>query len=74
MSRVNYPLTIDELISEAIKAKRKFGGDKYVLISNDEEGNGFHECYFSFSAGEETIDDHMDYPYDLAPKDCVTLG
>ena len=44
MERVNFPLTLDQLISEALKAKKKFGGDKYVLISDDEEGNGFHEC------------------------------
>ena len=35
-------MTIDELIAEALKAKKKFGGNKYILISNDEEGNGYH--------------------------------
>ena len=41
-------MTIDELIAEALKAKKKFGGNKYVLVSDDEEGNGYHECYFTF--------------------------
>ena len=74
MSRVNYPMTIDELIAEAKKAKKKFGGDRYVLISTDEEGNGYHECYFTFGAGEEMLDGCMDAPYDLSPEECVTLG
>lgn len=69
-------MTIDQLISEAIKAKAKFGGDKYVLVSNDEEGNGYHECYYSFSGGEDILDVEagVDYPYDLEPSNCVVLG
>lgn len=66
-------MTIDELIAEAKKAKKKFGGDRYVLISTDEEGNGYHECYFTFGAGEEMLDE-FNAPYDLSPAECVTLG
>lgn len=66
-------MTIDELIAEAKKAKKKFGGDRYVLISTDEEGNGYHECYFTFGAGEEMLYG-CDAPYDLSPEECVTLG
>lgn len=73
MDRVNFPLTIDELIAEAMKARKKFGGNKYVLLSNDEEGNGCHECYFSFGDAREWANDAY-YPYDLNPEDCVVLG
>ncbi len=72
--RVNYPMTIDQLIEEAIKAKRKYGGNKYVLLSNDEEGNDYHECYFTFSAGDEMLPGLACVPHDLDPMDCVTLG
>ena len=72
MNRVNFPLTLDQLIREATIAKAKFGGDKYVLISDDEEGNGYHECYFSFSPAEDMVDEYD--LFDLAPKDCVVLG
>ena len=71
MSRINYPLTIDELISEAIKAKEKFGGDKYVLLSDDEEGNGYHECYFSFADGREFMTEGL---YGIPIEKCVVLG
>ena len=77
LKRTNFPLTIDELIEEALKAKKKFGGDKYVLISDDEEGNGFHECYFSFSDAKEMLAPGRGCPfapYDLNPADCVILG
>ena len=75
MTRVNYPLTLDQLISEALKAKRKFGGNKYVLISDDEEGNGFHECYYTFNSAAQAIDPCcISAPTDLALEDCVVLG
>ena len=78
MSRVNFPITIDQLIADALKAKKIYGGDKYVLLSDDEEGNGFHECYYSFSDAKELLAGnaaiYTNAPYDLNPEDCVILG
>ena len=75
MERVNYPMTIDELIAEALKAKKKFGGNKYVLISDDEEANGYHECYFTFGDAAELGDCcYCSVPGDLNLADCVILG
>ena len=74
MDRINFPLTLDQLIKEALEAKKTYGGDKYVLISDDEEGNGYHECYFTFSDAKELLDGCVFAPYDLNPADCVVLG
>ena len=74
MERVNYPMTIDEIIAEALKARKRFGGDKYVLISNDEEGNGYHECYFTFGDARVLEGCYCDVPGDLKLENCVTLG
>ena len=74
MDRANFPLTLDQLIADALTAKKIFGGDKYVLISNDEEGNGYHECYFEFSDAKELLEGCAYAPYDLKPEDCVILG
>lgn len=74
MSRVNFPMTIDELIAEALKARNKFGGNKYVLVSDDEEGNGYHECYFSFGDAKELAGGYCSIPGDLELENCVTLG
>jgi hypothetical protein len=69
-------MTIDQLIKAALKAKKIYGGDKYVLLSDDEEGNGFHECYYAFSDAKQFAAQGglFSMPYDLDPKDCVTLG
>lgn len=74
MERKNFPLTIDELIAAAVEAKKKFGGDKYVLISDDEEGNGYHECYFAFSLATDLADAYCSVPEDLGLEECVILG
>lgn len=75
MDRVNFPMTIDELIAEALKAKKKFGGNKYVLVSDDEEGNGYHECYFTFGDAKDLAGCcYCNVPEDLELAKCVTLG
>ena len=74
MERVNFPMTIDELIVAAMAAKKKFGGDKYVLISDDEEGNGYHECYFDFSSAVDLRESYCSIPSDLRLEKCVILG
>jgi hypothetical protein len=74
MARMNFPMTIDELIAEALKARNKFGGNKYVLVSDDEEGNGYHECYFSFGDAKELAGCYCSIPGDLELENCVTLG
>ena len=38
-------ITVDELY-RALAIARKYGfGDKKILLSNDDEGNGYHECF-----------------------------
>lgn len=74
MERKNFPMTIDQLIVAAKEAKKKFGGDKYVLISDDEEGNGYHECYFDFSPATDLADGYCSVPRDLGLDECVILG
>ena len=42
-------LTINELLKECQKQKKLGNGDKRILISTDDEGNGYHELFFTFS-------------------------
>jgi len=72
MSRINYPITIDELYEICKDKIAKGNGKKFVLLSNDEEGNGAHECYFGMSDAREW--DGCLMPYDLDLKKCVVLG
>lgn len=73
MARYNYPIKLGELLKEVQKAIVVNDADKYVLLSNDEEGNGYHECYFGFEPAEEYIDENNGFR-DINIKDCVVLG
>lgn len=45
---------------------KKGNGDKKILISDDDEGNGFHSLFFSFT---ETVNDFKDAIYHIDEKD-----
>lgn len=46
-------LTIADLARMAEHQVRMGNGDKKILISTDDEGNGFHELFYAFSNAEE---------------------
>lgn len=59
---------------------RKGNGDKTIMISNDDEGNGYHYLWYSFTPIEELLkDDYLGIEYmvseNVAPlKDTIILG
>ena len=49
----NRPMTVKQLLrfcQEEIKAGH---GDCSILLSDDDEGNGYHYCWYSFSMVDE---------------------
>lgn len=59
-------ITINQLLAECQKQVENGNGDKHILISQDDEGNGYHECFFGFTPASEfggaDIDDYL-LPY-----------
>ncbi len=52
-------------------------GDKKILISDDDEGNGFHSLYCGFTDDTEeikTIKESCYFADDNNPEDVVLLG
>ena len=43
------PLTIKDLYKECKKQIDNGNGDKVIMISNDDEGNGYHYLWYSFT-------------------------
>ena len=43
------PMTVKRLCALCVEQIKKGNGDKIVLLSNDDEGNGYHECYYDFT-------------------------
>ena len=75
-------LTINQLIALCKEAKKNGLGEKKILISNDDEGNGYHELFFGVTTNLADMFTPNSYspelPYgvnhDTAIKDYVILG
>lgn len=70
-------LTVDELLSELVIAHKNGNGKKKILLSNDDEGNGFHLMFYSISPARECVAFPHDLPYSVSMKDIddyVVLG
>ena len=69
-------LTVKQLLKFCQGAVSQGLGDKYIVISDDNEGNGFHGMFFGFSLPEE-IPDLEDLVRDSQEEDInniVVLG
>ena len=69
-------LTIDELYSILRDERIKGNGKKKILISTDDEGNGYHPLFFGVSPITDDFSYSLFYSisFDDAKKDCVILG
>jgi hypothetical protein len=70
-------ITVKQLEEFCKKQIKKGNGDKHILISSDDEGNGFHTLFYQFSdADTEGFEDLLEMEHDgTHTKDnCVILG
>lgn len=71
---MNKPITINQLKEYCEKQIKKGNGDKVIMISDDDEGNGFHYLWYSFT---EIEDEYYDISIDerIASKEnTIILG
>ena len=47
------PITVKELKKACEEQIKKGNGDKVIMISQDDEGNGYHYLWYSFTTMEE---------------------
>ena len=60
-------LTIKDLFNECKKQIIKGNGDKIIMISDDDEGNGYHYLWYSFADAKEIlINEYEDMSYMLS--------
>ena len=61
MERIDHTLTIKQLL-ELCKEQVKSGNwDKKILISKDDDGNGYHNLYYSFTDDYDEIKEVRDF-------------
>ena len=61
-------LTVDELYRALARARKDGFGSKKILLSNDDEGNGYHECFFEVTTDLGALS-YNDLPYGVEPED-----
>ena len=68
-------LTVKDLYKLCAEEIKSGNGGKKILLSDDDEGNGFHHLFYSFSNVEETIgnDDYL-LPYGADKENFIILG
>ena len=48
-------LTVNDMLEELKTAKKNGHGNKKILLSNDDEGNGYHLCFYGITPTKEAI-------------------
>lgn len=71
-------LTVKDLLNICKEQIAKGNGDKKIMISQDDEGNGYHYLFYGMTAGEEMKEDDMfmmSVDEDYVPiEDTIVLG
>lgn len=73
----NKGITVKELAILAYKEVEKGNGDKHVLISDDDEGNGFHTLFYGFQGDSKFMKELKDYGMfhdNNIPSEVIILG
>ena len=72
------PLTVEDLLKYCQEEIKNGHGDCSIMISDDDEGNGYHYLWYSFQMAENLFsceDDEFCLDENIAPKDkTIILG
>lgn len=69
------PITVSKLKLLCEEQIKRGNADKVIMISDDDEGNGFHYLWYSFSELDDVIDENIYIDEEIATKeDTIILG
>lgn len=73
---MNLGLTVKELYAACLEQMEKGNGDKHIIISDDDEANGFHTLFYQFVDEKEELKEFLRYEHDgtHTVDNCVCLG
>lgn len=71
---MNKQMTISRLFELCKKEIQKGNGDKNIVISDDNEGNGFHGMFYGFTKIDEITQDLIYDSHTNSPSDTIILG
>lgn len=72
---MNKGITVKELAIMCMKQIENGNGDKHILISDDDEGNGFHTLFYGLDDSKETIEYAIEIEHDNhSANEVIILG
>lgn len=56
-------MTLGKLLNDIVKLAKKDKSvlNKKILLSDDDEGNGYHEMFFSITSDENDVRENIEY-------------
>ena len=70
---MNKGITVKELLYYCKIQIAKGNGDKHILITTDDEGNGYHTLFYDFQDNPEDIEYALEIEHDNHNADEVIL-
>lgn len=61
---MNKGITVYQLLNDCIEQVRIGNGDKYVVVSDDDECNGYHTLFEGISSRDMDIRSAIEYEHD----------
>lgn len=72
---MNKGITVNELYLMCKEQIKKGNGTKHIIISDDDEGNGYHTLFFGFEDDKEDLEYVLEIEHDNHTVDeIVVLG
>ncbi len=65
---MNSPLTVKQLYNDCARAIKNGNGDKFVLITSDDDGNAYHALWYGLMDDESSVDETLNTWH--VPVDC----
>lgn len=67
-------MTVRELFLECAKQMKLGNGNMEIVVSDDEEGNGYHDLFSNMATSDDMIDELIDVYGEYAEDEVERLG
>ena len=71
---MNKQMTVNDLFELCKEAIRKGYGNKNIVLSDDNEGNGYHGMFYGFTEVTEGFEDEIYDSVTTSASDTIILG
>lgn len=71
---MNRQMTVKQLLKLCQEEVKKGNGDKFIVVADDNEGNGYHGMFYGFTDANELYEDEIYDSCYTKPEEIIILG